>query len=108
MNNKISFITICILLGIILFLFMAYVFKDRPSTTSGYETILQDSIKSLNKQIELSNIVQIKLESEIDSLSHLDPQIIYRTKEKYKFIFSEATPNQLDSIIRSTWKTNLK
>jgi hypothetical protein len=71
------------------------------------EKVLRDSIALLQTTIDSSRFRQTRIQASYDSLLHLDPQILYRTHEKYKFIYSVATPTQLDSIIRTNWKTNL-
>ena len=79
-----------------------------PFITSGKEQLLEDSIALLTKTINKSEIHQHILEEQYDSLLNLDPKIIIRTNEKIKFIYSTATPSELDSIIRTNWKTNLR
>lgn len=65
----------------------------------------KDSVTMLHKEIKLGHIRQNKLKKSYDSLSSLEPRIITRTHDKIKFIYSTATPDDLDSIIRSNWKT---
>jgi Cdc6-like AAA superfamily ATPase len=95
---------------IILGLLSIIIFR-KPHTVivdDAYEKVLQDSISLMKKQIDMSHARQIKIQNSYDSLLNIDPQVQYRTNEKIKIIYSTATPNQLDSIIRATWKTNLK
>lgn len=77
--------------------------KANVSFTSE-EKRLRDSISILQKEIDASHIRQDKLQHDYDSMLHVEPQIIYQTREKIKFIYTEATPNQLDSIIRTKSK----
>jgi len=65
----------------------------------------KDTVANLHKQIELSHMRQAKLQNSYDSLSNLEPRVITRTHDKIKFIYSTATPDDLDSIIRTNWKT---
>lgn len=67
------------------------------------DTVLQDSVTLLMKQLDSSHIRQARLESDYNTLLNRDPQILYRNHEKTKFIFNTASPTQLDSIIRSVW-----
>lgn len=69
------------------------------------EKILRDSIALMQREIDSSHVRQIKLQSSYDSLLNIEPEIRYRTNEKIKFIYSTASPAQLDSIIRANWKT---
>lgn len=69
------------------------------------EQTYRDSISALKAQIDSSKVRQEKLQKAYDSLSSVDPLIIYHTREKIKFILTDAGPNELDSIIRSAWKT---
>lgn len=84
--------------------------KDKviDNSINSKEIRLQDSIIRLNREITMSHLKQVLLEKQYDSLLTLDPHVITRTNEKIKFIYSTATPDQLDSIIRTTWKTNLR
>jgi len=76
------------------------------SSTSEQELRLRDSISILQKEIETSVIRQTYLQHAYDSMLLVEPQIIYRTRETIKFIYGDATPDQLDSIIRTNWKTH--
>ena len=108
MENK-SKITFEILIMIIICLIAFIIFrKPEVIITSGKEQLLEDSIALLTKTINKSEIHQHILEEQYDSLLNLDPKIIIRTNEKIKFIYSTATPSELDSIIRTNWKTNLR
>lgn len=82
--------------------------KVIDNSINSKEIRLQDSIIRLNREITMSHLKQVLLEKQYDSLLTLDPHVITRTNEKIKFIYSTATPDQLDSIIRTTWKTNLR
>ena len=68
------------------------------------EKRLRDSISVLQKEIEDSHIRQNKLQQAYDSMLNVEPKIIYETREKIKFVYTEATPSQLDSIIRTKSK----
>lgn len=70
------------------------------------ELLLRDSISILQKEIDASHKRQTQLQHSYDSMLTIEPQIIYKTREKIKFIYSDASTNQLDSIIRTNWKTN--
>ena len=108
MENK-SKIAFEILIIIIICLIAFIIFrKPEVIITSGKEQLLEDSIALLTKTINKSEIHQHILEEQYDSLLNLDPKIIIRTNEKIKFIYSTATPSELDSIIRTNWKTNLR
>lgn len=108
MENK-SKIAFEILIIIIICLIAFIIFrKPEIIITSGKEQLLEDSIALLTKTINKSEIHQHILEEQYDSLLNLDPKIIIRTNEKIKFIYSTATPSELDSIIRTNWKTNLR
>jgi hypothetical protein len=65
----------------------------------------QYSIDSLQQEINLSRIKQSRLQKAYDSMKLIEPEVIYRTHEKVKFIYSDASTSELDSIIRSNWKT---
>lgn len=79
--------------------------KEHEKSDTDRSQMYIDSIKSLQLSIEESKYRQSQLERSYDSLSKLEPQIIYRTREKVKFIFNTNDPAVLDSIIRSGWKT---
>lgn len=104
--NKFSLITIGILLTIIVFLGAVLIFKKNPETgVNDKERILRDSIAILQKDISLSQERQTKIQKDFDSLQSIDQQVIYRTREKIKFIFNTSDPSILDSLIRSNWRT---
>jgi hypothetical protein len=85
---------------------MAVIIFRRPTvTTPGNDKVYKDSIAVLQAEIDSSRIRQQKLEKSYDSLVLLDPPVIYRTRDKIQYILTNATPDELDSIIRSTWKT---
>lgn len=96
-----------VMLLIALVLFFVFIYNYDPKTAPMFisdEKRLRDSIALLQKDIEASHIRQEKLQHSYDSMLHVEPQIIYQTREKIKFIYSEASPNQLDSIILSKSK----
>jgi len=78
--------------------------KDPIVTFSSDEKRLRDSIFVLQKEIDASHIRQNKLQQGYDSMLNVEPTIIYNTREKIKFIYTDATPSQLDSIIRTKSK----
>lgn len=95
------------LVGLVLILFAIIIFrKPTVIVTSDREQVLQDSVKLLRSQRDSSLGRQAKIQNSFDSLMNLDPQIKYRTHEKIKFIFNTASPRDLDSIIRTNWKTS--
>lgn len=96
---------IIIIFGLIVTLLIINRYRvDEPKD----EKRLQDSVNLLLKQLDSSHIRQARLESDYNTLLNRDPQIIYKNHEKTKFIFNTASPDQLDSIIRSVWKTRKK
>lgn len=108
-NHKefsISAAAISAMLLIIIGLTVALFYK-KPETIvkTNDEQRLRDSIALLQKQIDSSRVRQSRLQISYDSLLTVEPKVIYITREKIKFIFSDATPHQLDSIIRTKWKT---
>jgi len=97
------FVVILILTAIIIF--------RKPDTITidaGREKVLTDSLSLMSKEIEASHKRQDQIQHNYDSLLTLDPPVQYRSYEKIKFIYSGATTSQLDSIIRATWKTDLR
>jgi hypothetical protein len=90
---------------IILILSGALLFRDKQlSAALDYEKSLRDSISTLSAEIDSSHVRQAKLQSKIDSLSSVETKVITTTHDKINFIYSTATPSDLDSIIRSAWK----
>lgn len=79
--------------------------KEHEKSDSDKTQMYIDSIKTLQVSIDESKYRQSLLERSYDSLLSIEPQIIYRTREKVKFIFNTNDPDVLDSIIRSGWKT---
>ena len=96
-----------ILLLIICLLLAFIIFRKEPPTMDldNKVKVLEDSLAIMQKEIDLSHDRQYKLEKRNDSLSSLEPTIIYRTRDKIKFIYTDATIDELDSIIRASWKT---
>lgn len=103
---KITTIAFLISLMIILILSAIIIFRKPTIIENSNDTAWKDSVTLLHKEIEKSHLRQIELQKAYDSLSSIEPHIITRTNDKIKFIYSTATPNDLDSIIRSNWKTN--
>ena len=98
---------IVLLFGLVLLVFiMVYLDKPEPVTTSPSkrELELKDSIRLLQSRIDSSKARQVQLEHAYDSLLKIEPTIIHDTREKIKFIYTEATPSQLDSIVFSKSK----
>ena len=95
-------IIILIMLAIIIFR------KPQVSADPGHEKILKDSITLLESQIDISHTRQTRLQGQYDSLSALEQPIIYRTNEKIKFILTDATPDELDSTIKSLIKSRYR
>jgi preprotein translocase subunit SecA len=67
------------------------------------EQVYQDSIKVMQTKIDAVNLQMTGLNQRYDSLLTIDQQVIYRTRDKIKFIYIDADIDQLDSIIRSSW-----
>jgi hypothetical protein len=74
-------------------------------TTELDDKNLKDSIAVLNDKLNKSFAKELELIKENDSLKSIEQQVIYRTNERIKFIFSTTDPSVLDSIIRAGWKT---
>ena len=102
--SKSTSIIICLLFVICALLAVIIFRKPQVTDYNEQEKILKDSLVVLQNQINSSHVRQNKLEKAYDSLSSLEPTIIYKTRDKIKFIYSDATPNELDSIIRASWK----
>lgn len=99
-----TFIFIAVLVLVIIAQTAVIIFrKDIFVDTNDREEVLRDSIKVLQTRFDESLVRESKLESIIDSLNSLDAEVIIRNRDKIKFIYSTATPKQLDSIIRSNW-----
>jgi hypothetical protein len=107
--NNLSLIAIGILLSIIVLIGAKMIFTDKRGTQDTSKTQieeLRDSLAILHHDISESHSRQLKLQSSFDSLQSVDQQVIYRTREKIKFIFNTSDPSILDSLIRSNWRTN--
>lgn len=104
--SKNNIIAYCVFLIIIIILLMI-IFLRKPVVVEddSAEKALRDSITVLHKSIEESHKRQVYLEQQFDSLSAIGPQIIYKTREKIRYIFDTHDPDELDSIIRASWKT---
>lgn len=95
-----------VMIGIILILAAIIIFRKPTMTViSGREKQIVDSLALLQSQLDSSEIRVTNLQKAYDSLNSLEPGVIYRTHDKVKFIFSDATPDDLDNIIRANWKT---
>ena len=90
---------------IIIVLLAVIIFKPAKQEPAPSIQPYLDSIRSLQTVIDESKIRQSKLQGSYDSLLNLEPKVIYKTREKVKFIFNTDDPDALDSIIRSGWKT---
>jgi len=75
--------------------------KPVVENRSEQERILKDSIELMNRRLDDSKNQVKKLELANDSLLKIDQQVIYRTRDKIKFIYLDADIDDLDSIIRS-------
>jgi ATP-dependent 26S proteasome regulatory subunit len=104
-NNKNQVIANLIFVIVIISLLAVIIFKPAKEQPAPSIQPYLDSIKSLQTVIDASKIRQSKLQSSYDSLLNLEPIVIYKTREKVKFIFNTNDPDVLDSIIRSGWKT---
>jgi hypothetical protein len=104
--NRSNLIAYSVMILIIIIL-LAVIYFRKPDVTiqSDRERVLQDSIAVLQTKIDSSHARQDRLQRSFDSLVAIDPIVISKTRDKIKFIFSTATPDELDSIIRTTWKT---
>lgn len=103
MNNKILLILLLIIVvqsAIIIFR------KPNNNNTEINDQYLKDSIAVLQSKLDQSFARELILVKENDSLESIEQQVIYRTNEKIKFIFSTTDPNILDSIIRHGWRTH--
>ena len=98
-------ILIVILLIIIVILSWKIINNPNEVTTELGDQNLKDSIAVLNDKLNKSFAKELELIKENDSLESIEQQVIYRTNEKIKFIFSTTDPSVLDSIIRAGWKT---
>jgi len=102
MNNKILLIFLLIIVvqsTIIIFK------KHNNNNTEINDQYLKDSIAVLQSKLDQSFARELILVKENDSLESIEQQVIHRTNEKIKFIFSTTDPSVLDSIIRAGWKT---
>ena len=107
--NKSLLLSILLFLVTGLSLLVLRYYYYTPNYKSKYleqEIRYKDSISSLQKEIDLSRIRQSALQHSYDSMLLIEPTIIYRTNEKIKFIYFDASADELDSIIRSNWKIN--
>lgn len=105
MTKKVNIITYCCLLLIIIILSSILIFrKSEVIVTPNNEQIYKDSIILLQNLNQQSHIRQEKLQRAYDSLSSIEPIIIHKTRDKIEYIYTGASINDLDSIIRSTWK----
>lgn len=102
--NVIVTVALCAMLAVVAYI-LFYNDPDQPVLSpSAREKELRDSISLLQKQADESRLRQSRLQASYDSLLCVEPKIIYQTREKIKFIYTEATPHQLDSIIRAKSK----
>lgn len=96
---------IILLFAVIITMIIMYTQNKKANVSfTSEEKRLRDSISLLQKEIDASHIRQDKLQHDYDSMLHVEPIIIHETREKIKFVYTEATPNQLDSIIRTKSK----
>lgn len=94
-----------VLLTIILALAI-YIIVKKPEVVYIFdrEKQLMDSLALINSRLDSSQKRVAAIQAQYDSLSNIEQEVIYNTREKIKFIYTTATPSQLDSIIRSAWK----
>lgn len=90
---------------IIIGLSAVLIFRKPEVVITGREQILQDSLTLLQQNLDSSHVRQERLQRGYDSLVAIEPKIITKTRDKVQFIFTDATPDDLDSIIRTNWKT---
>ncbi len=92
---------------VIIIILGAIIIFRKPTVTmiTGREKQIVDSLSLLQSQLDSSKVRVNNLQRSYDSLNSLEPGIIYRTHDKIKFVFSDATPDDLDRIIRANWKT---
>lgn len=91
-------------LCVIVILVVGYILVTTPEPQTEVEdNAFQDSLLILKYKIEQSEKIVECLEKANDSLLNLESEIIYRYRDKIHFIYLEASPAQLDSIIRSKW-----
>jgi hypothetical protein len=104
--SRASFMSYFILVAIILTLSLIVLFRNNQVLDyMKTEKDLKDSISALSVEIDSSHARQARLERQLTGLSTIETQVIIKTHDKINFIYSNATPSELDSIIRSTWKT---
>lgn len=106
MTKTITIVILSVLVTTLCFVAF-YFYQSGSNNINTYlqkELLLKDSISSLQKEIDDSHLRQSVLQHSYDSMLNIEPQIIYRTNETVKFIYGDASPSQLDSIIRSNWK----
>lgn len=94
-----------LILVIVILLAVIYFRKPDDVIQSDREKILKDSVALLQTRIDSSHVRQAKIQKAYDSLLSIEPTVISKTRDKIKFIYTVATPDDLDSIIRSNWKT---
>lgn len=101
--SKTSYVIGSLLL--LIFLLLVYIILKNPQLLyiSDKEKELRDSIVLLRSNIDSSVVRQAKIQHQYDSLLLIEPGVIYSNHEKTKFIFNTASPDQLDSTIRSVW-----
>jgi hypothetical protein len=104
-DKKFTWILIIIISVFTYILLLSYKFHtEAKEDLSKKEQELKDSINYLQTRIDSSHIRQASLQKAYDSLLNIEPSIIYKTREKIKFIYLEANATQLDSIIRTKSK----
>jgi hypothetical protein len=106
MNKSILISVLIIIIAGLLFITFHFYFADSEAEKNflAKELLLKDSINNLQKEIDMSRIKQAKIQHDYDSMLKIEPQIIIKTNEKIKFIYGDASPDDLDSIIRSSTK----
>jgi len=103
--NKNNLVFIFLLLIIVVESAILIFRKPGNNNTEINDQYLKDSIAVLQSELNQSFARESILIRENDSLESIEQQVIYRTNERTKFIFSTTDPSVLDSIIRAGWKT---
>lgn len=104
--SKTNLIAYSVLLVIIVILTCLLIFrKPVEIITTQKEQIYKDSITLLQDLNKQSIERQEKLQTAYDSLSAIEPKVINITRDKIKYIYTDATIDELDTLIRTNWKT---
>jgi preprotein translocase subunit SecA len=88
-----------LLIAVAIIVFKPNMFTPAPNK----EQIYLDSLKVLQSKINATHLEIEGINHRYDSLLNIDQQVIYRTRDKIRFIYIDADINQLDSIICSSF-----